>query len=57
MKRKIFTALRQGAAGLALPQAASTAGTAGPQFIDRLGTTIDLPMVTRWSARGVDVRD
>jgi len=32
-------------------------GIEGLKYIDRHGTTLDLPMVTRWSAYGVDVLD
>jgi hypothetical protein len=32
-------------------------GIEGQKYIDRHGATLDLPMVTRWSAYGVDVLD
>lgn len=32
-------------------------GIEGQKFVDRHGATLDLPMVTRWSAYGVDVVD
>ena len=32
-------------------------GIEGQKYIDRQGATLDLPMVTRWSAYGVDVLD
>lgn len=32
-------------------------GVEGQKYIDRHGATLDLPMVTRWSAYGVDVLD
>ena len=32
-------------------------GVEGQKYIDRNGATLDLPMVTRWSAYGVDVVD
>ena len=32
-------------------------GIEGQKYIDRHGATLDLPMVTRWAAYGVDVLD
>ena len=32
-------------------------GIEGQKYVDRHGATLDLPMVTRWSAYGVDLLD